>query len=184
MKNWVILFVRTGSEKQILRKLKENLNANEYLPFLPTKEAPHRTRGVIYKVRKLLFPGYVFIQTEIEGSTIIEMLELIITGTTWSKDIYTILHYGDNKKDVVVRKAERLYWERLFDSKFCITESVGLIEGNVVRIISGVLIGMESNIKRINRHKREAIVEMEMMGGMREVRLMLDVVEKSNRTTK
>jgi predicted metal-dependent phosphotriesterase family hydrolase len=39
---------------------------------------------------------------------------------------------------------------------------------------------MESQIKRINRHKREAVVEMTVMGAAREVRLMLEVVEKTN----
>jgi transcriptional antiterminator NusG len=37
---------------------------------------------------------------------------------------------------------------------------------------------MECKIKKINRHKREALVELEMMGATREVKLMLEVVEK------
>jgi len=46
------------------------------------------------------------------------------------------------------------------------------------RITSGPLVGMESRIKKINRHKREALVEMEVMGAVREVRVMLEVVGK------
>ena len=184
MKNWVILFVRTGSEEKIARLLKEKLNAEEYQPFLPVKETPRRSKGVIRKERKLLFSGYVFIQTEIEAGSIAKKLKSDLTDITgkWHEDIYKILHNGDNEKDVAVREKERLYWERLFDSDFCVTGSVGFIEGDTIRVMSGALVGMEKRIKKIDRHKREAVVEMEMMGGVREVRLMLEVVEKTRGT--
>ena len=164
----------------MVRSLKEKLNVGEYQPFLPVKEMPRRNRGVIRKERKLLFPGYVFIQTEIETGLIAEKLKSALTDVTekWYEGIYSILHYGDNKKDVAVREKERLYWECLFDVDFCIKGSVGVIEGDTIRVTSGPLAGMESRIKRINRHKREAVVEMDVMGAVREVKLMLEVVAK------
>ena len=180
MRNWVILFVRTGSEEKLVRLLRDNLNVNEYQPFLPIKEMAHRSRGVISKKRKLLFPGYVFIKTGIETGLIAEKLKSDLTNATrkWHEDIYSILHYGNDKNDVAIRQKERLYWERLFDADFCVTGSVGFIEGDIIMITSGPLVGMESRIKKINRHKREALVEMEVMGAVREVRLMLEIVSK------
>jgi len=80
------------------------------------------------------------------------------------KDIYSILHYGDDERDVVIREGERLYWERLFDADFCVVGSIGFIEGDAMRITSGALMGLEGRIRKINRHKREAIVEMENDG--------------------
>jgi len=38
MKNWVVLFTRTGSEVKLLHLLKEKLSDEEFLPFVPTKE--------------------------------------------------------------------------------------------------------------------------------------------------
>jgi transcriptional antiterminator NusG len=178
MKNWAILFVKTGEEEKCVSMLKEKLDAAIYLPFLPTKEVSYRSKSVVGKKIKLLFPGYVFIQTEIEADKIAQNLWAAITNITEHKDIYRILNYGDNKKDVAMRERERLYWERLFDSDFCITGSLGFIEGDRVKITSGVLAGMENRIKRLNRHNREAVVEVEMMGTLCELRLMLDVVKK------
>jgi transcriptional antiterminator NusG len=66
----------------------------------------------------------------------------------------------------------------MFDADFCIRGSVGFIEGDKVRVTSGALVGMECLIKKINRHKQIAIVELDMMGAVREVKLMLEVVEK------
>jgi len=184
MTNWVILFARTGSEKKLTRILGESLNAGEYVPFLPVREASRRSKGVIYRERRLLFPGYIFIKTVIEACLIAERLEPVLKDTVRSEGIYSMLHYGDDKKDVAVREKERLYWERLFDADFCITGSVGFIEGDTVRVVSGPLVGMESRIKKINRHKREAVVEMEVMGALREVRLMLEVVERLDAGTR
>jgi len=125
MKNWVVLFARTGTEERLVRTLKEKLDAGGYLPFVPTKEMPYRSRSVVYKIRKPLFPGYVFIQTEVEPSLIVDKLDVALKGI---KDIYSILHYGDDKKDVMLREGGRLYWEHLFDADFCVVASVGFIE--------------------------------------------------------
>jgi len=178
MKNWVILFVRTGQEEYLADTLKENLRQEEYLPFLPVKEISRRRRGIITKESKLLFPSYIFVETSIEAEKIAENLAIAITNIAENRDVFQILHYGKNKKDVVMRERERLYWERLLDSNFRIASSVGIIEGDMVKITSGALSGMENRIKRIDRHKREATVEMDMMGTICEVRLMLEVVEK------
>ncbi|GHT31223.1 hypothetical protein FACS1894214_2330 [Planctomycetales bacterium] len=173
MENWVVLFVRTGSENKLLQTLKENLNTDDYLPFLPSKETSFRRKGIVHKFRKPLFPGYIFLQTEKEPSIIADDLKAVLRGV---KGIYSLLHYGSDKTDVAMCESERLYWERLFDSDFCIAGSVGFIEGDKVYVTSGALVGLEGSIKKINRHKREAIIEMEMMGTKREVTLMLEIV--------
>jgi len=177
MKNWVILFARTGSEEKLRDTLKASLNA-DYLPFVPVKETPYRSKGVIHKVPKPLFPGYIFIQTGIEPDLIADKLEAALRDVGGNKHLYSILHYGDNKKDVVVRDDERVHWERLFNEDFCIKGSVGIIEGDVTRVTFGALMGLEGRIKKINRHKREAVVEMHIMGQLREVAVMLEIVEK------
>ena len=179
MKNWVVLFARTGSEEELKNILSENLNADEFLPFVPTREASYRKKGITQKIRKPLFPGYIFIQTGIDAGLIADNLKIALSDIKGVKHIYSILHYGNDKKDVVVREEERSYWERLFDEDFCIGGSVGVIEGDRTRVTSGALMGMEGRIKRINRHKREAVIEMSMMGSTREITLMLEIVEKS-----
>ena len=175
VKNWVILFARTGLEEKLAQILREKLSTDEYLPFVPAKEMSYRRQGVTRRVRKPLFPGYVFVQTGIETLLIADKLAMDLLNV---KGIYSILHYGNDKNDVVVREEERLYWERLFDADFCITGSVGFILGDTVHVTSGPLVGLEGRIKKINRHRCMAVVEMEMMGATRDVLLMLEITEK------
>ena len=177
MKNWFVLFVRAGSEVKLTSTLRGSLNATDYFPFLPLRVVSYRKKKVVYRVRRLLFPGYIFVQTQIEPVLIADSFRLVLEGIK-EKKIYSILHYGNDKNDVVVREEERLHWERLFNEEFCIEESIGFAERDVIRVTSGPLIGLEGKIKRVNRHKREATVEMHMMGAIHEVSLMLEITEK------
>ena len=174
-KNWVVLFVRTGSTDRLVREFGQNLTYEGFLPFIPTVEFPFRKSGIVHKLRKPLFPGYIFLQTEMEPDLIAQKLAKIVNGI---EHIYSILHYGDNKKDVVVREEERSYWERLFDEDFCVVGSIGFITDGTLRITAGALVGLENHVKKIDRHQRKAFVEMDMLGEKRNVKLMLEVVEK------
>jgi len=49
MKNWVIIFVRSGSEQKVLQLVKTDENAFDFVPFLPTKESSFRNKGTITK---------------------------------------------------------------------------------------------------------------------------------------
>ena len=56
--------------------------------------------------------------------------------------------------------------------------SEGVIENSKVRVISGPLVGKEGFIKRIDRHKRKAFLEMEMFGRVQKVQVGLEIVAK------
>jgi len=173
--NWVIIFVRSGVEEKVVSTNNVKFKTNGFMPFVPTRETRFKNKGVVEIVRKPLFPGYIFLRTEIDVDEIPSKLFNILHDM---RNVYSVLHYGDNKQDVVVRKHESANWSRLFDNDFCILGSVGFIEGDTVKVVSGALMGREVMIKKIIRHQQKAIVEMEMMGVFREVSLLLEVVEK------
>ena len=56
--------------------------------------------------------------------------------------------------------------------------SKGIIENDRVIITSGPLKGNEALIKKIDRHKRRAYLEIEMFGRKVETQVGLEVVEK------
>jgi len=181
MKNWVVLFARTGSEEKLVEELEKKLSAYGFVPFAPTKEKKQRSKGIITKKSERMFPGYILLQTENEPGQIGEKLRAglrTIDAAKERRDVFRILHYGDDQQDIIMHEAERVQLERLLNEEFCVAGSVGFVEGDRVWVTSGPLKGLESSIKKINRHKREAIVEMEMMGAVREVTLMLEIVEK------
>ena len=56
--------------------------------------------------------------------------------------------------------------------------SEGIIENDRVVILSGPLMGMESTIQKIDRHKRKAWISMEMFGGTQSVEVGLEIIRK------
>ena len=56
--------------------------------------------------------------------------------------------------------------------------SEGMIENDQVVIFDGPLKGMEGTIKRINRHKRVALIQMELFERVMQVEVGLEIVEK------
>jgi len=59
-----------------------------------------------------------------------------------------------------------------------IESSIGFIEGDRIYIEKGPLEGRESMIHKINRHKMEALIDLEIMGGLRQVAIGLEVLRK------
>ena len=56
--------------------------------------------------------------------------------------------------------------------------STGIIEGDEVMVFDGSLQGMEGLIKKIDRHKRIAYLEVDMFGRKVEIQVGLEIVEK------
>ena len=54
--------------------------------------------------------------------------------------------------------------------------STGYMEGDKVMVVDGPLEGLETVIRRIDRHKRMATVEMHMFGRVQEVAVGLEIV--------
>jgi transcription antitermination factor NusG len=77
-----------------------------------------------------------------------------------------------------MRERERLFLSALMNADFCIDESSGIEEGDHVRIVGGALTGIESRIKRIDRRRHMAVIEVSTMGDVREMSLMLEILKK------
>jgi transcriptional antiterminator NusG len=60
----------------------------------------------------------------------------------------------------------------------CIEKSSGIIVRDAVVISSGPLIGMEGFIKRIDKYRRRATLDLYMMGDIYPVVVALEIVER------
>jgi len=176
MDYWYILFVRTGSEEKVRQILSHRLDSTNYQPFVPVKTAPSKSGGVVRKMLKPLYPGYIFIQSVLSPDKFCEAMFLVVYPI---KDAYRVLHNGSDRLDTALRENERLFFQRLFGKDFIIEDSIGVIKDGKTLIISGPLAGMEGMIKKIDRHRREATVEISIMGEVKKVTLGLEIVEKS-----
>lgn len=167
---WYVVQVRTGTEESILlqcqRKVPTTVLERCFIPYYEEKK---RIQGKWTTQKKVLFPGYVFVITE----TIEELYQQlkIIIGLT------KLLGTGE---DIVALSEREVNFLSSFGGEKQVVEmSEGIIEQSQIIITSGPLEGREALIKRIDRHKRKAYLEMEMFGRMQMVEVGLEIVAKS-----
>ena len=87
-----------------------------------------------------------------------------------------ILRAGSTFVPLEIEEVQNL--RSLTDKAFNITLSKGFIEGDQIYITEGPLKEQEGRIRKIDRHKRIAIVEMPFLGSTTNVRVPLEIAEK------
>lgn len=171
--HWYVFWVKTGQEKKAAVEIKAVFN-NEVIPLQLTVETFFRKKGKVIKEIHYAFPGYVFVATEIKNDEFVLRVKECICK---SESVLRLLCYGDDN-EASVRKEERMLIECLWQGKTCIEASMGFIEGDRIVVTEGPLVGLESVIKEIHPRRRQAVVEIELMGGKRQAMVGLEVLEK------
>lgn len=135
-----------------------------------TRERKQKYRGEWQIRKEKLFPGYLFM--DLEASQVEPVRQALRRATEHAK----VLKTGDELYPI--RKQEEQLLRRLTGDTTNVAVSVGVIEGDKIIIKEGPLIGMEGMIKRIDRHKRMAVLEVELFNRVSEVKVGLEIVEK------
>ena len=128
-----------------------------------------RIRGEWATLRKVLFPGYVFIVTE-EHEELYKNLKTVIGLTKL---------LGTGREIVPLTEKEQKLLEKMCGRGHVVEMSEGVIEQSQVKVMRGPLMGMEGYIRKIDRHKRKAWLELKMFGRRQMVQVGLEIVAKS-----
>lgn len=167
---WYVIQVRSGTEEIIRQQCTARIPQSVLERcFLPYYEEKRKIRGSWIIQKKHLFPGYVFAVTE-DIEALYEMLKSVMGMTK-------LLGVGE---DIVPLKEAEVQFLKRFGGEDQIVEmSEGVIENSVTKILSGPLVGMEGTIRKIDRHKRKAWIEIEMFGRMQMVQVGLEILRKT-----
>lgn len=160
---WYVMQVRTGTEENIRCQCQRLINSNVLERcFIPYYQQKKRFQGEWHIQERILFPGYVFL--------IAENPEKLVNGLT------KLIGTGDEIVSLVQEEIDLLM--KIGTDKQLVEISSGIIENDRVQILAGPLMGMEGNIRRIDRHKRMAYLEIEMFGRTVEMKVGLEIIRK------
>ena len=56
--------------------------------------------------------------------------------------------------------------------------SEGIIEGDQIRVLKGLLQGYEALVAKVDRHKRLAYIDLNILGRIKTVKVGLEIVQK------
>ena len=175
MLEWYIVKVHLEREMKIAGLLKSKLPSDLYYPFVPQKEFYFRRAGNTKIERKICFPGFVFIESHTTTKDFLNAMKPLLW---YVKEINSILSY-DGEKDIALTESDIGVLKQLMDEDGCIEASRGDITDGVTRIHYGALAGKEHLIKKINRHKKSAEIEIKLMGEIQRITVALEIISKN-----
>ncbi|MCC8081468.1 MAG: antiterminator LoaP [Lachnospiraceae bacterium] len=166
----MVVQVRSGDEEQCVRECDLRIKKDILREcFIPRFEEKRKLNGKWMMQERILFPGYVFLETDdVEGlylclKTIPRLTKLLGVGGRF----------------VPLSDEEVAFLMRFGGEEHLVEMSEGIIEHSMVRILSGPLMGMEGMIRRIDRHKRKAWLELELFGRIQIVEVGLEIALKT-----
>lgn len=175
---WYAVQVLAGEEEKMAEKCKKALalqKTGDGMPqnsrncFIPYYLRMRRYCGKWHVEKKVLFPGYLFLAGE-EPEEWRPKLELLsgVSGLL-----------GTGRDAVPLEEEEEWFLKKMGGQEHVVGLSVGNIEQGRLIVTSGPLRGMERYVRKIDRHKRLAWLEMPMLGESRRAQVGLEVVAKT-----
>lgn len=169
---WYVAQVGSGQEatvRDMCRQMVDSAILQDC--FLPEYETMRKVQGEWQSVRRKLFPGYLFLVTESLPSLLMQLKNVPAN--------VRLLGQGAIEGEITPLSEEEKDWIVAFmDETHCVRMSEAVIEGDVIFITRGPLLGREAIIKKIDRHKRRAQIEISMFGRTSMATIGLEVIKK------
>lgn len=167
---WFVLHCPKGNETEIVHSCKQHIPQDILTDaFTLTYRCLKKRQGVWQQESMPLFPEYVFLESQEEAS-LSKALERFRT-------VVHVLEDADKLSSVCPGEEEML--KTLCSSSHEIKLSRGYIRGSETHVTEGPLQGYEKLIKKIDRHRRLAWLELPILGDARRVKAGLEIYEKS-----
>ncbi|SMF76889.1 acyl carrier protein [Paenibacillus uliginis N3/975] len=177
---WYVAFVQTGKEEAVKKRFCD-LDINIKKCCVPKRKVPEKKNGIVYESIKILFPGYVFFCTEIDFRTYYQINSI--------PGVIKILNYS-NKKDKLISSEESshdLFFKSVPDEQMSIIlEMLNendiidylkiLFRNEKVKVISGPCKGLEGRIKKIDKHKKRAKIQLDILGLEKIVDIGIEII--------
>lgn len=171
---WYVLFVLTGYEEKVKDKINE-YNIEEVEAFIPKKTKHYKIKGQVIKKEEILFKGYVFVKSELSYK---EFKIFLSKDIKYQSGFIKLLEH-DREGTESLYPQERKFLEQFTNKKNIIEESIGFIEGDKIIVTSGPLAGHENMIRKIDRHKRLAYLDIDMFGRSQTISIALEIISKT-----
>ena len=161
--------VYTGKEHRVAECCRQVITREHEELFIPLCKRQKKFHGKLETITSVLYPGYLFCETEEPNRLFLEVKGI--------QEMTKLLRMEEDILPVDKHEAEHLY--RLFGDEHVVEMSKGYMEGDRVKILSGPLIYFEGQIRKVDRHKRLAVLELELMGRTVRTTVGLEIIEKS-----
>ncbi|MDU0814644.1 antiterminator LoaP [Bacillus siamensis] len=182
--SWYVLYVETGQEEIVKCLIKKYFADLTIEVIVPKRKIREKRQGELYEVSKLLFPGYVFLNTYMNidiyyGLKKIPRCFRLLNSYKYKTD-YLVDDVSHNITSVfcTIEQKEIAPILQLLQQNETIDFSQIYKEDSEITVISGPLKGLEGIIKKIDKRKNRAKIELNFMGVIKLVDVGVEVLTR------
>ncbi len=181
MEHYYVIQVLSGTESKSENYIHKYISAESYTEmFHPMRIVRKKFHGEWKNVHQKLLPGYIFVKSSDPEKFFSELKKVPkmtkMLGT--EKEYFTPLNEHEEKWLVwLLERCKESENHPYADYEVGISYAE-FDENDCIRIISGPLLGLEGEIKRVNKHKRLAEIETSFMGNKIRITMGLELIER------
>ena len=147
--NWYAIYTRSRHEQKVYQRLKEK----DFETFLPLIERWSRRRDRRKKIHLPLFPGYLFVQTDMNGEIYLNILK--------TDSVVRILCNEGKPAPIPDEQINAI--QVLMKDGIAVTPFPYLKEGMRVRVVNGPLIGVEGMLVKTKPNKHRLVLSVDLL---------------------
>ena len=174
---YYVVQVKTGKEQQAIEDiLKNKPDDPNFDVFAPYRKALRKFKGQLKEVTERCFPGYVFVETD--------NVQALFVQLYWTPGYTRLLgREADTYNFVPLDKDESRMIDILYaknNDRITEISNIEVKEGEMIRVLDGPLAGLETQIKKVNLHKRTIVVEFMLCSRPVTTEVGINIVTKLN----
>ncbi|MFJ7184008.1 antiterminator LoaP [Lysinibacillus xylanilyticus] len=176
---WYALSVIEGKEINVQKFLIDNLGNDIEECLVPKKILREKKSGKYHDAMKIIFKGYIFVKTNITKQLYYDFLSV-------PNVLYMVrpgLRKDTNKKEIEyfyeIPNKEIEWILQLLDKDSILMPSKIAVNNREVSIISGPLLNMDNCIKKIDKRKNRAKLEIDILGETKIITVGVEIITTS-----
>ncbi len=167
LKNWYVIQTKCGDEEKVKNKI-EKSNFDKIEIFFPKRKLWIRRKGKFVYQIKPLFPGYFFINREMDILFFKELKKI--------DALIRILGNKNGPQQVPIKEMKFIF--SLVNEEDIITPFEAFFVDDKIKIVGGPLSGIETKIISVDKRKKRIKVKIPIFNTKKEVYLSYDLIEK------
>jgi transcriptional antiterminator NusG len=174
---WYAIHVATGREDAVCEEIRREVDTvgydKDYRLFVPKRKLLETKEGETHEVLRTMFSGYVLVQTD----EVREFAKIALKA----KGIFRFLENDGMVQEIQVEEIA-LVLQMVEDDDVIGVSEIETDEFGFLRVISGPLKGLEGQIRKVDKYRHRAKVEVkfDFDGAVYEVWLGVRMVEMGN----
>ncbi|MCL2879457.1 MAG: antiterminator LoaP [Treponema sp.] len=174
MQNIYAIQVQSRSENKYIKLFKLRRPLQQYKLYAPLRRMPIRRKGVVRHVDSLIFPGYIFIETDDEPG--------FIANKALFRQIPGFIRFLKSSQNICPLIGRDLELALHFIKKAGPVAGLSRVffnDQSRIVVIDGPLLGLEGMIIKVDKRKGRAKVKLDMYNDSFAIDLPFEVIEKT-----